>query len=134
MKKDYEAEIERKGKTTKQGMVVLVIFIILFLIVMVRVALRSDLGDKLSGGMPSDNDAFTIAKDYIKITSSSTDIRFTEDSFRGDHNDDSVYMIKSTYESGPNTDKTSFSITLKYRGGNKSSSSSWSVISLIADK
>ncbi|TWJ00936.1 hypothetical protein JN11_02199 [Mucilaginibacter frigoritolerans] len=133
MKKDYKTEIERKGKSTKQGMVVLVIFIILFLIVMVRVALRSDLGDTLSNGMPSDNDAFTIAKDYIKTTSSSTDIRFTDDSFRGDHEADSVYVIKSTYESGPNTDKTNFSITLKYHGGNKLNNSSWSVISLIAD-
>jgi hypothetical protein len=136
MKRDYyKAEIERKGKSTKQGMAVLILFIILFVIVMVRVALHSDLGVSLSGGtMPSDNDAFIIAKDYIKSSSSSTAIRFTDDSFRGDHDADSVYVIKSTYEAGPNTDKTNFSITLKYHGGSKLNNSSWSVISLIADK
>jgi hypothetical protein len=135
MKRDYKAEIERKGKSAKQGMAVLIIFIILFVIVMVRVALHSDLGESLSGSaMPSDNDAFIIAKDYIKTSSSSTAIRFTDDSFRGDHDADSVYVIKSTYEAGPNTDKTSFSITLKYHGGSKLSNNSWSVISLIADK
>ena len=48
MKKDYIAEKERKGKSTNQGIVFLVIFIILFLFVMLRIALRSGLDDIFS--------------------------------------------------------------------------------------
>ncbi len=131
MKKDYIAEKERKGKSTNQGIVFLVIFIILFLFVMLRIALRSGLDDIFSSSMPSDHDAFLIAKDYIKPTVSPSDIQFTDDGFLCYHRPDSVFIIKSSFRKSAAASKEIFSITLKYRGGDKLNDANWSVISLI---
>ncbi|MDB5005907.1 MAG: hypothetical protein JWP45_300 [Mucilaginibacter sp.] len=68
MKKDYKAEKENKNRTTKSGILVLVIFIIIFMMVIFRIAVRSNLRDTYFNEMPTGKDAFVIAKDYIKPT------------------------------------------------------------------
>ena len=81
MKKDYLADQKHKVGITKQGMVVLFIFIGLFLTVIFRVAVRSGTSSLFSS-MPSGNDAFEIAKYYIKPTIKTADVDFCRRKFR----------------------------------------------------
>lgn len=131
MKNDYIAEKERKGKSTNQGIIFLTIFILLFLFVILRIALRSGLDDIFSSSMPSERDAFTVAKDYVKPTVSPSDIQFTDDAFLCYQRPDSVFIIKSSFKANAAASKNNFSITLKFHGGDKLNDANWSVISLI---
>lgn len=131
MKRDYLAEKQRKGQSTNQGIVFLVIFIILFLSVMFRIALRSGLDDIFTSTMPSDNDAFAIAKDYVKPTVNSSGIQFPNDAFLCDRRPDSTYIIKSSFRANAAAGKNAFIITLKFHGGDKLNDASWSVVTLI---
>ncbi|MDF2431846.1 MAG: hypothetical protein JWP44_1477 [Mucilaginibacter sp.] len=131
IKKDYIAEKENKNKSTQNGILVLVIFILLFFIVIFRIAVRSDLSNTYFNEAPTGKDAFVIAKDYIRPTLDTKDVRFSDD-FQYTKQPDSVFLMKSYFEEkGRNAEKvdTHFVITLKYKGGANLNDHSWAVIS-----
>jgi hypothetical protein len=129
-KRDYEAEKADKRKSTKSGILFLLVFITLFVTVMVRIAARSDSNNSLFSFMPSGNDAYEIAQDYIKPTLKFPDAEFPKDAYQYTSDADSVYVVKAWCYSGKNKAKTNFTVTLKYTGGVNSDGRNWELVNL----
>src|SRR5580658_4793004 len=117
MKKDYLAENAAKQRTTRASMWALLIFIILFLVVIIRFAIRPGSNGDFLISMPTGDEAFKIAKDYMKPTLRSRDAAFADADYQYAKSSDSVYIVKSYFETN-NTDrgkhKTNFTVRLKY--------------------
>jgi hypothetical protein len=131
--RDYATEKAAKTKSTRQVMWMLLILLILFTIVIFRVAIRSGSKDGLFKMTPSGDDAFEIAKDYIRPTLISPRVDFADGDFEFTKNYDSVYIVKSYYETkyDEKTDvKTNFTVKLKYNGGTISSDRNWSLLKM----
>ena len=132
MKKDYLSEKAAKKQVTRQAMWVLLIFILLFLAVMFRIAWRSESAGGFFSSMPSGDEAYEIAKDYVTPTLKSGDVEFDKD-YQYAKGPDSVYVVKSgfkTKDGGNGATKTSYAITIKYNGGAVSSDKNWSLLNL----
>jgi hypothetical protein len=130
MKREYLKEEQARRKTTKQGIIVIIIFVVIFIGVIFRFAFRS--GSTL-GLLPTPKDAYEIAKDYVKPTIKSQDVEFPDD-YQYTKSSDSLYVIKSYFEAsniGGQNAKTDFTITLKYNGGFISRDADWTVVNLV---
>jgi hypothetical protein len=133
MKKDYIAEMKDKRKTTSGAMWILLIFVILFILIIIRFAIRSDSNGGFFGSLPSGNDAYEIAKDYIKPTLKSPDAKFANGDFQCTKTSDSVYVVKSYFETkniNGEKAKTNFAVALKYNGGTSSDERNWTLVRL----
>ena len=132
-KKDYLSEKQEKVKSTARGIIVLAIFVIIFIVMIMRLAIRSGTNEGLFPSMPSGKDAYEIAKDYILPTVKSGDPEFGEKDYEFTKNADSVYIIKSYFDirdiSGREV-KTEFTATLKYKGGSSSNDRNWTLVKL----
>jgi hypothetical protein len=135
MKRDYLSDKDEKKKSTRQGIIAIVIFVIIFIAVIFRFATRPGNNEGLSHQIPTGKEAYEIAKDYIKPTIKFPEAEFPDSDFQFSKNSDSVYVIKSYYEanngSGQNV-KTNFNITLKYNGGISSKAENWKMVSMEA--
>jgi hypothetical protein len=132
MKRDYLAEKAAKKKATNEAMWVLLIFIVLFLAVMFRIAWRSESAGGFFSSMPSGDEAYQIGKDYIIPTLRSGNVEFDKD-YQYAKSSDSVYVIKSNFQAtGPSSGnaKTNYKITIKYNGGVVSNDRSWTLVNL----
>ena|ERR1700761_2226490 len=130
MKRDYLAENAAKKKVTSNAMLALFIFVVLFIIIMLRVALRSGADGGFFSSMPSDEQAFAVAKVFVKPTLRSTNGDFAQDDFQCVRGADSVYTVKSWFETkdtGEGKVRTHFSITLRYNGGSPANDANWSM-------
>jgi len=133
MRKDYLTEAENKKRATGNAMWVLLFFIIIFVAIIIRIGLRSGSTGSLFSSLPSDGDAYEIAKDYIKPTLRTPETTFAEDDYQCIKPSDSVYEVRSYFESTFSSNekvKTPFAITLKYNGGTISNQQNWSVINM----
>lgn len=85
--------------------------------------------------MPEKEDAYEIAKNFLRDDSRSQGLSFGNDGYSFGHPTDSVYVIKSTYEenAGGETKKGDFQVTLRYRGGPVDAESSWDVLNIMKD-
>ncbi|WP_428331429.1 hypothetical protein [Mucilaginibacter sp.] len=134
MKRDYLTEKELNKKSTKEGIWILFVFILLFIFVIFRIAIRSGTNDRLFGSLPTKNDAFQIAKDYLRPNFKTQDIEFNDDDFQCSKNADSIYVVKSYFKTllaGSANPQTKFIITLKYNGGENNRDRNWTVMKLI---
>ena len=132
-KRDYASEKESKKRSTTEGMWLLILFIVLFIVIIIRFAMGSGSGEGLVSLMPSGNDAYAVARTYIRPSLSAPDVKFAEDNFQYTKGDDSVYVIKSYFEAtfpGGEKAKTNFRIALKYNGGSISNTRNWLLLSL----
>ena len=131
--KDYLKEKQEKAKTTVTGIIVLLIFIIIFIGVIVRFAIRSGTNDGFFPLMPTGKDAYEIAKDYIQSSIKSSDHEFPDKDYQFTKNSDSVYTITSHFDArnirGEEI-KTEFTATLKYNGGSTSDQHNWTLVKL----
>jgi hypothetical protein len=132
-KKDYASEKEAKKRNTTEGIWLLMAFIAVFIVIIIRFAIGSGSGEGLLSLMPSGNDAYAVAKIYIRPSLRAPDVKFADDSFQFAKGADSVYVIKSYFEAifpGGEKVKTNFRISLKYTGGTISNERNWLLISL----
>jgi hypothetical protein len=132
-KKDYITEKQEKIKTTARGIIILAIFIIIFIAVIIRFALRADVNNGLPSPMPSGKDAYEIAKDYILPALKPANAEFPDIDYQITKNPDSIYIITSYFETrelnGQNS-KTDFTVTLKFKGGAALDQQNWTLIKL----
>ena len=83
--------------------------------------------------LPSGNEAFEIARDFIKPTWKSADSKFPDDEYKFVKNSDSVYVVTSYFNTNNNYGtavKTNFTATLKYNGGTMSNQQNWTLVNL----
>ena len=133
MNRDYLSEKAAQKKATSEAMWVLLIFIVLFLAVMFRIAWRSESAGGFFSSMPSGGDAYEIGKGFILPTLRSSNVEFADKDYQYAKSSDSVYVIKSYFQAkGPASGdaKTYYKITIKYNGGNISNDMSWTLLNL----
>jgi hypothetical protein len=133
MERDYLDDKSNKKKVAKDAFWILVIFIILFMAIITRFAVRSFFSNGVFSTMPSGEEAYKIAKNYIKPTLNSPDVVFADDDYKFAKDTDSVYVVKSYFEENDSANvkvKTNYTIKLKYIGGINSQEQSWSMLSL----
>jgi len=122
----------KKKSATKVAWLLLT-FSALVVAMLVKVMLTGSLKPSFLSGAPTSNDAYEIAKQFVRPALNSPSVNFTEEGYQFGKTSDSVYIIKSIAklqnEAGePITSE--FKITLKYNGGEPGKQKSWSVIDL----
>lgn len=133
MNKDYLAEKANKRKVAKEAFWILLIFIVLFTAIIMRFAIRSVFTEGIFSTMPSGDDAYKIAKHYIKPTINSPDASFADDDYRYAKDDDSVYIVKSHFNIKDSSNIKviiNYTIKLKYIGGKHTDEQSWTMLTL----
>ena len=131
MGKKYLAEKKKKKKSAMSGVAVLIILALIFIFIIAKFALTSDVEDTFSGA-PSHDDVYAIAKEYVRPTLKSGDATFSDSEYEFGKKEDSVYVIKSHVDLNDGQ-RTNFEITLKYKGGVKTDERNWDVLNLNED-
>ena len=131
--KDYLTEKQEKIKATTRGIIVLLIFVVIFIAVIIRFAIRPGTNEGFFRLMPTGKEAYEISRDFILPSLKSTDAEFPDKDFEFSKNSDSVYIIKSHFDSRDISGrevKTEFTATLKYNGGTADDAHNWTLVKL----
>ncbi|MDB5002732.1 MAG: hypothetical protein JWQ34_957 [Mucilaginibacter sp.] len=128
--------LKEKAANKKKGNKALVVFLFLIFIVIsvvVKITLTGSLKPDFFKGLPGSDDAYTIAKEFIRPTLKSSSANFSDTKYQFGKQSDSVYVIQSSVESRNDSgDKinTEFKIVLKYNGGQVDKQKNWTLIDL----
>lgn len=135
MTETYLKDKTAKKRFFQKGMVVLVALAVIFTVFLTRFALSGS-REALLNGAPGSEDAYKVAKLFVKSTIKSNDISFPESEYQCAQKPDSVFVIKS-YAEAKNQPKpenvTPFEITLKFIGGAIADKRNWKLISINKD-
>jgi hypothetical protein len=135
MQENYELDKAAKKKTAKRYGWMVLLLVLAFAVIVAKFALAGSLEDIITG-MPSSDDVYTVAKDFVRPTLRSTEAQFSDSEYQFGKKADSVYVIKSsvtTKGDGGQEQKTDFEITLKYNGGEKTDQKNWELIDIKED-
>ena len=113
------------------GVVVIVVFILLFILIIVRFAFTGDV-QSIFSGQPTHDDVYQIAKEYIKPTLKSANATFSDSEYEFGKEQDSVYIIKSHADLDGGQRKN-LETTLKFKGGAKNDQRNWEILNLNED-
>ncbi|HVV54210.1 MAG TPA: hypothetical protein VHC47_02730 [Mucilaginibacter sp.] len=134
MNKPYSSHKAIKKSFALKGLLLLFALALIFAAFMVRYAMSGS--RDTANGIPNSDDAYSVAKEFIRPTIKSPDVNFPESDYQCAKKPDSVFIIKSYAESkGVSGAKnvTTFEITLRFFGGKVSSKDSWKVLNLNED-
>ncbi|MGZ3889634.1 MAG: hypothetical protein ACXVIY_07645 [Mucilaginibacter sp.] len=130
----YSQNDAAKKSFFRKGLIVLVVLAGVSTIFMTRYALSGS--RKGIGDVPDYDDAYLMAKTFVKPTIKSSKITFPESGYQCAQKPDSVFIVKSYAEAKdrPGSDSvTSFEITLKFVGGKVADKHNWKVLNIIED-
>jgi len=133
MANNYLKEKAEKKKSAIKALWLLLIFLFIVISIIVRISLTGSLKSAFYTGLPSSDDAYAVAEDYVRPTLKSTSADFSDSKYQFGKTSDSVYVIKSSVESRDKNDEkvtVEFKIILKYNGGPAATKKSWSLITL----
>jgi len=116
-----------KKKSANKAVWVLLFFCAVIIAMMVKISLTGSLKPEFFSGLPSNEDAYQIAKEYVRPALKSSGLKF-DDGYQFAKTSDSVYVIKSSVETEGII--TQFKIKLQYKGGEPDKQKNWSVIDL----
>lgn len=115
-------------------MVALLVLVLLLIFMLARIAYR---GSSLSNHeffstLPTNADAYEMARQFVKPTVLGSDVKFAEDRYQFGKTSDSVYVIRSYFQAVDKSDtvKNYFKITMRYKGGATLNKMNWVVLSL----
>jgi len=132
--KNYLSHKKQKKKSAIKVLWIIFALAIVFIVIVARFALSGDNDiNTLLDGMPSSNEVYNIAKQFVLPTLKGNGASFSEDGYEYGKKADSVFIIRSvvdTKTSDGGALKTSFEITLKYKGGAVTDESSWELLNL----
>ncbi|MBS1530543.1 MAG: hypothetical protein JSU01_09565 [Bacteroidetes bacterium] len=133
---DHYIEHNAEKKTfLKKGLIVMVAIATISTVFMTRYALSGS-RKGISDNAPDYDDAYLMAKTFIRPTIKSADIVFPVSGYQCAQKPDSVFIVKSYAEKKGKQDPkniTSFEITLKFTGGKVDDKHNWKVINVIED-
>ncbi len=121
-------EKSKKKKSANKAVWLLLFFSAIAIAMVVKITLTGSLKPDFFKGLPSQEDAYEVAKDFVRPTLKSQSIEFAEDGFQGGKISDSIYVIKSSLVTEGTT--MEFKIKLQYKGGEPDKQKNWSVIDL----
>ncbi|RFZ94271.1 hypothetical protein D0C36_01565 [Mucilaginibacter conchicola] len=132
--RDYLKDKKVKKKTAKKAAWLIVLAFVVFGVFLAKFALSDS--NVSFDGLPDSDTAYGIARQFIQPTIRATNVRFSDDRYKFAKQSDSIYVIKSSYntkyDDGENL-TTNFTITLKYRGGMGTKIGNWNMVSLDQD-
>lgn len=131
--KDYLDEKAVKKKSATKALFLLLIGAAIAISVVVKITMTGSLKPNFFSGLPSSDDAYSIAKEFVQPTLKSTSVDFSDTKYQFAKQPDSVYVIKSSVTSkhdGGEQVTTEFKITLKYNGGDVSRQKNWTLLDL----
>jgi len=131
--KDYLAEKERKKKSGLKALWFLLILLLIVVSMVAKIILTGTLKPDVFTNLPSSDEAYTIAKDFVRPTLKSSSANFEDSKYQFGKTSDSVYVIRSSViTNDANNEKmtTSFKITLKYNGGQPSREKNWTLVDI----
>jgi len=135
---DYLTAKEEKKRPTIEAVVVLAVFVIVFLAVILRFAIRTGTNEGFFSFMPTRAQTYQVSTAFIRpMVTIPGDVSFPDHDFQFSKDADSIYVIKSFYvigDSEGHSAKKNFTITLKYLGGTHTDGRSWKMIGLQQDK
>jgi hypothetical protein len=131
MGKNYLLEKSEKKQIAMKGVWLIVVVVIIFVAIIAKYALSGNVYE-YSTGLPTNDDAYEVAKEFLKPTIKS-DATFPETGYQFGKLSDSVYVIKCYYqtkEENGDDGKKNYKIVLKYNGGGHTNMNDWSVINM----
>jgi len=134
MAKDYLADKEEKRKSGIKVLWLLLVVFVIIIFLAIKIALTSSTKSSGFSGLPTSDEAYTVAKEFVRPTLKSTDADFDESHYQFAKTSDSVYVIKSSVElTDENNEKISinFKVTLKFNGGLPTAVKNWALIDMV---
>ena len=131
MEKDYLKDKKVRKKSAMKAVWLLLACGVVFIVILIKLAGNNSLN--IFNGLPDSDQAYAIAKIYIRPTVRSTDVTFEDGSYKFAKKSDSVYVIKSAYSAKDGNGEsatTHFTISLRYLGGSAKNEASWSMLDL----
>jgi hypothetical protein len=121
-----------KKKTGNKVLWIFLVFVAIAISVVVKITLTGSLKPNFFKGLPGNEDAYEIAKQFVEPTLKSSSADFKDDGYQFGKQSDSVYVIKSSVETGSGSDRiiTEFKVILQYNGGQVDKKKNWSLIDL----
>ena len=128
----YTAEQAAKKKTGKKALWVLFILLVIVIAIIAKILIGSSLTADNYSGMPTSDETYAIAKEFITPTLKSESNSFEDSRYQFAKGDDSVFVIKSSVitTNANGEDAINFKIRLKYNGGDPSKQKNWTVIDI----
>jgi hypothetical protein len=128
----YLKQKAAKKKTGNKALWLLLIVSAVLISVVAKIFLTDAFKSEFFKGLPGNEDAYDIAKQFIEPTLKSSSANFQEDKYQFGKQSDSIYVIQSSVEteSGGEKVNTNFKIILQYNGGQVDKKKNWSLIDL----
>ncbi|MCJ8211541.1 hypothetical protein MUY27_17610 [Mucilaginibacter sp. RS28] len=131
-KNRYLKSKAKNKKTAMTGVWLIILAIALFAFIVVKYA-RNTAEHIGESRMPEKEDAYEVAKEFVKEDSRSKNLDFGDDGFSYAKTGDSVFVVRSAYTENignGESKKTNFSVTIRYHGGSADSRSSWDLLNI----
>ncbi|WDF53639.1 hypothetical protein [Mucilaginibacter sp. KACC 22063] len=122
-----------KKKRALTGVWLVILGILLFAFIIIKFAINNGMNIG-SRGLPSEKDAYGVAKEFLKDDSRGENVSFPDDGFSFGKHGDSVYVVRATYEQSlddGNKKSENFTVTMKYRGGPADDKSAWDLLNIV---
>jgi hypothetical protein len=128
----YLKQKAAKKKTGNKALWLLLIISAILISVMAKIFLADTFKPAFFKGLPGNEDAYEIAKQFIEPNLKSPTANFQDDKYQFGKQSDSVYVIQSSVEteSGGEKINTNFKIILQYNGGQVDKKKNWTLIDL----
>jgi len=133
MSKNYLSYKALKKNFAVKLIIFLIVLAVIFTIALVRLALSSAIKEAVNNP-PKNEDAYAIAKEFIKPGIKSGTIHFPETGYQCAQKPDSIYVIKAYVESKNQSGEknvVSFEITMHFNGGDARDKKSWKLLNLV---
>jgi len=134
-KKSYVEHKKAKKKSASGAAWILVLLALIFIFVLVKFARNAGL-DFISNstGLPSGDDAYTVAKDFVKSSVRANSIDFPGSGYQMGKKTDSIFVIRTQVElTGDSGDKrkTSYKLVMQYKGGKQDETKNWLLLNIV---
>jgi hypothetical protein len=130
--KDYLTNKARKKKSGLKALWLMLILLFVIVSMVIKIIFTGTLKPDVFTGLPSSDEAYVIAKGFVRPTLKSSTADFEDSKYQFAKTSDSVYVIKSSVIAKVNNENiaTSFKVTLKYNGGQASNEKNWALINI----
>lgn len=132
MSKTYQNHKEIKKNFALKGIGLLAILALIFTAFLIRFAFSGSRTDFMEGS-PSNDDVYSIARQFVRPTIKSDNVSFPESDYQCAQKPDSIFIVKSYAESKNDAgakNVTTYEITLKFTGGKATDKSRWKLIDI----
>jgi hypothetical protein len=134
--KSYVENKKVKKKTATKAGWILILLAIVFIFVLVKFAKNAGMDFMSNTGLPSGDDAYAVAKEYVKATVVSKNVDFPGSGYQMAKKSDSVYVIRAAVQfTSPNGDKkmANYKVLMEYKGGKQDDEKNWALLNIIEE-